>query len=167
MFDVRYLKAHDGGRLHRDILVKEATIVPAVAVPGLCPGHKPEPEKRSRKRRTFFSQRQPVKKKKKKNVSTPEERLVEDLKASGNQPRGWRRAALRVKLKLPPLKKQAQVAHEGRRKQSAHGRGATPRVVLPAEREEIAAAVEGEIQIAEKERSSFAAKLGLRRLGEK
>jgi hypothetical protein len=37
-------------------------------------------------------------------VSTPEERLVEDLKASGNQPRGWRRAALRVKLKLPPLK---------------------------------------------------------------
>ena len=94
IFDVRYNSAYDNGRLHRNICIGEITVVSLGSVL--------QTNKRTRECAKHFSPPTPAKKAKT-FATTPEQRLVDDLKASARQKRGWRRAAMRMVLGLPPL----------------------------------------------------------------
>ena len=98
------MECHDGERLHRDITVRESTLLPVAKI------WSGEAEKRKRQRTQVFSPQQPVVKKAKMAPveRTPEERLVADLKRSARLACGWRRKALRKKLNLPTLKEKVR-----------------------------------------------------------
>ena len=94
--DVQYFDAFDNGRFHRDISIWEITVVSM--------GYVFKTKKRTREAAKHFSLPPPAKKTKT-LAATPEQRLVDDLKTSAKLRRGWRRAAMRKQLRLPPLGK--------------------------------------------------------------